>query len=81
MAKAVRLGFLTHVEGQADLATLYRRLITQFVAAEELGFDSGWIAQHQISRTAAPGLGPAPRPSSSSPPSPSAPRASASAPR
>ena len=48
MASAVRLGFLTHVEGQADLATLYRRLITQFVAAEELGFDSGWIAQHHF---------------------------------
>ena len=48
MANAVRLGFLTHVEGQADLATLYRRLITQFVAAEELGFDSGWIAQHHF---------------------------------
>ncbi len=48
MANAVRLGFLTHVEGQADVATLYRRLITQFVAAEELGFDSGWIAQHHF---------------------------------
>ncbi len=48
MANVVRLGFLTHVEGQADLATLYRRLITQFVAAEELGFDSGWIAQHHF---------------------------------
>src|SRR6516165_1677100 len=47
MANAVRLGFLTHVEGHADLATLYRRLITQFVAAE-LGFDSGWIAQHHF---------------------------------
>ena len=48
MTNAIRLGFLTHVEGQADLRTLYRRLIAQFVAAEELGFDSGWIAQHHF---------------------------------
>jgi len=48
MTNAIRLGFLTHVEGQADLHTLYRRLIAQFVAAEELGFESGWIAQHHF---------------------------------
>jgi alkanesulfonate monooxygenase SsuD/methylene tetrahydromethanopterin reductase-like flavin-dependent oxidoreductase (luciferase family) len=48
MPKAIRLGFLTHVEGQADLHTLYRRLIQLFVAAEELGFEVGWIAQHHF---------------------------------
>jgi alkanesulfonate monooxygenase SsuD/methylene tetrahydromethanopterin reductase-like flavin-dependent oxidoreductase (luciferase family) len=48
MANPVRLGFLTHVEGHADLHTLYRRLIELFVAAEELGFDIGWIAQHHF---------------------------------
>jgi alkanesulfonate monooxygenase SsuD/methylene tetrahydromethanopterin reductase-like flavin-dependent oxidoreductase (luciferase family) len=48
MPNAFRLCFLTHVEGHVDLHTLYRRLIELFVAAEELGFEAGWIAQHHF---------------------------------
>jgi alkanesulfonate monooxygenase SsuD/methylene tetrahydromethanopterin reductase-like flavin-dependent oxidoreductase (luciferase family) len=41
-----RLGFLTHVQGQGDLATTYRNAQELFVVADELGFDVGWVAQH-----------------------------------
>jgi len=36
----VRLGFLSHVQGS------YRDAQELFVVADELGFDSGWVAQH-----------------------------------
>ncbi|MCC2033718.1 LLM class flavin-dependent oxidoreductase [Microbacterium allomyrinae] len=53
---AFRLGFLTHVEGGADLAETYRNALELFVAADELGFDSGWVAQHHFGPGAADGL-------------------------
>jgi alkanesulfonate monooxygenase SsuD/methylene tetrahydromethanopterin reductase-like flavin-dependent oxidoreductase (luciferase family) len=44
-----RLGFLTHLENpHADPRTLYRRFVELFVAAEQLGFDAGWVAQHHF---------------------------------
>jgi alkanesulfonate monooxygenase SsuD/methylene tetrahydromethanopterin reductase-like flavin-dependent oxidoreductase (luciferase family) len=43
------LGFLTHVHGEgAEAGQLYRDLVDLFVAAEELGFESGWVAQHHL---------------------------------
>ncbi|MFD5779807.1 LLM class flavin-dependent oxidoreductase [Streptomyces sp. NPDC126933] len=49
-----RLGFLTHVQGRDDdLARTYRNAQELFVAADELGFDVGWVAQHHV----APGGG------------------------
>jgi len=36
-----RLGFLTHVQGRDDPATVYRNAAELFVAADELGFDVG----------------------------------------
>ncbi|MFT3965287.1 MAG: LLM class flavin-dependent oxidoreductase [Sphingobium sp.] len=48
MTNGFRLGFLTHLEGQADLPTLYRNFIQLFKIAEELGFDAGWVAQHHF---------------------------------
>lgn len=44
-----RLGFLTHLHGDQPAAELYPAVIDLFVAAEELGFDSGWVAQHHFS--------------------------------
>ncbi|MEU4093698.1 LLM class flavin-dependent oxidoreductase [Streptomyces sp. NPDC026673] len=48
-----RLGFLTHVQGvpdrDADPARTYRDAQELFVAADELGFDVGWVAQHHVS--------------------------------
>jgi alkanesulfonate monooxygenase SsuD/methylene tetrahydromethanopterin reductase-like flavin-dependent oxidoreductase (luciferase family) len=52
-----RLGFLTHVEGGADVHESYRNALELFVAADELGFDSGWVAQHHFGDDPAGGLG------------------------
>jgi alkanesulfonate monooxygenase SsuD/methylene tetrahydromethanopterin reductase-like flavin-dependent oxidoreductase (luciferase family) len=44
-----KLGFLTHVHGPGkDTATVLRELLEVFTAAEELGFDGGWVAQHHF---------------------------------
>jgi alkanesulfonate monooxygenase SsuD/methylene tetrahydromethanopterin reductase-like flavin-dependent oxidoreductase (luciferase family) len=46
-APRFRLGFLTHVQGRDDdPAAIYRNAVELFVAADELGFDVGWVAQH-----------------------------------
>ncbi|MER5407574.1 LLM class flavin-dependent oxidoreductase [Streptomyces sp. NPDC002769] len=43
------LGFLTHVQGRGDdLARTYRNAQELFVVADELGFDTGWVAQHHV---------------------------------
>ncbi|MDS0135808.1 MULTISPECIES: LLM class flavin-dependent oxidoreductase [unclassified Amycolatopsis] len=44
------LGFLTHVhgEGRVPAGRLYRDLVELFAAAEELGYQSGWVAQHHF---------------------------------
>ncbi|MGW3156497.1 LLM class flavin-dependent oxidoreductase [Streptomyces sp. NPDC001089] len=45
----LRLGFLTHVQGHGDdLAGTYRNAQELFVVADELGFDTGWVAQHHV---------------------------------
>lgn len=45
-----RLGFLTHVQGRGDdWARTYQNAQDLFVAADELGFDVGWVAQHHVS--------------------------------
>jgi alkanesulfonate monooxygenase SsuD/methylene tetrahydromethanopterin reductase-like flavin-dependent oxidoreductase (luciferase family) len=48
MSNPFRLGFLTHLEGHGDPARIYRETIDLFVAAEQLGFDVGWVAQHHF---------------------------------
>jgi len=45
-APRFRLGFLTHVQGRDTPAAVYRNAAELFVAADELGFDVGWVAQH-----------------------------------
>ncbi|MBE1468677.1 LLM class flavin-dependent oxidoreductase [Kibdelosporangium phytohabitans] len=45
----IHLGFLTHVHGEGVPAgPLYRQLVEVFAAAEELGYQSGWVAQHHL---------------------------------
>jgi putative FMN-dependent luciferase-like monooxygenase len=44
----VRLGFLTRLETGADAADSYRIALDLFTMAEELGFDTGWVAQHHF---------------------------------
>lgn len=41
-------GFQTHVHGDAPARELLPGLVDLFVAAEELGFASGWVAQHHL---------------------------------
>jgi alkanesulfonate monooxygenase SsuD/methylene tetrahydromethanopterin reductase-like flavin-dependent oxidoreductase (luciferase family) len=50
MTSRFRLGFLTHVEGHGDLRQVYRDTLELFIAADELGFDVGWVAQHHFKR-------------------------------
>src|SRR5258705_7384872 len=44
----LRLGFLTHLHIGDDAAHSYRLPLELFEIAEELGFDSGWVAQHHF---------------------------------
>jgi putative FMN-dependent luciferase-like monooxygenase len=44
----LRLGFLTHLHVGDDAADSYRIALDLFAAAEELGYDSGWVAQHHF---------------------------------
>ncbi|MEU4227893.1 LLM class flavin-dependent oxidoreductase [Nonomuraea sp. NPDC026600] len=43
-----RLGFLLHLDGDLPPARAYREAIDLFVAAEELGYDSGWVIQRHF---------------------------------
>jgi alkanesulfonate monooxygenase SsuD/methylene tetrahydromethanopterin reductase-like flavin-dependent oxidoreductase (luciferase family) len=44
----LRLGFLTHLHVGEDAADSYRIALDLFQTAEQLGFDSGWVAQHHF---------------------------------
>ena len=44
----LRLGFLTHLHVGADAADSYRIALELFSTAEQLGYDSGWVAQHHF---------------------------------
>lgn len=48
MTKPFRLGFLTHVRGQDDPQRVYAETMEQFMVADQLGFDVGWVAQHHF---------------------------------
>ena len=45
-----RLGFFTRLLDDVPAVDRYRNAIAQFVHAEELGFDTGWVAQHHFHR-------------------------------
>jgi alkanesulfonate monooxygenase SsuD/methylene tetrahydromethanopterin reductase-like flavin-dependent oxidoreductase (luciferase family) len=55
-----RLGFFAYVGGTGDPVVALRETVELFVAAEELGYDSVWVAQHHFSPTV--GRLPAPLP-------------------
>jgi alkanesulfonate monooxygenase SsuD/methylene tetrahydromethanopterin reductase-like flavin-dependent oxidoreductase (luciferase family) len=44
----LRLGFLTHLHVGNDAADSYRIALDLFDTAEQLGFDTGWVAQHHF---------------------------------
>jgi alkanesulfonate monooxygenase SsuD/methylene tetrahydromethanopterin reductase-like flavin-dependent oxidoreductase (luciferase family) len=44
----MRLGFLTHLHIGEDAGDSYRLALELFTIAEELGYDSGWVAQHHF---------------------------------
>ena len=44
----MRLGFLTHLHVGDDAADSYRIALELFATAEQLGFDTGWVAQHHF---------------------------------
>jgi alkanesulfonate monooxygenase SsuD/methylene tetrahydromethanopterin reductase-like flavin-dependent oxidoreductase (luciferase family) len=46
------VGFQTHVHGHAPARELLPGLVDLFVAAEELGLHSGWLAQHHLGNQA-----------------------------
>lgn len=48
MTNPFRLGFLTHLEGSGTPNEIYQNALELFVAADELGFDVFWIAQHHF---------------------------------
>ena len=48
MASAFRLGFMTHLEGTGDPCRIYEETLELSVAAEQLGFDVAWVAQHHF---------------------------------
>ena len=52
MPAPFRLGFLSHLHGPQEPGRLYRDYVELFVAAEDLGFDSAWVAQHHFDASA-----------------------------
>jgi alkanesulfonate monooxygenase SsuD/methylene tetrahydromethanopterin reductase-like flavin-dependent oxidoreductase (luciferase family) len=46
--RRLRLGFLTHLHVGADAANSYSFALELFEAADELGYDTGWVAQHHF---------------------------------
>ncbi|TBU87911.1 LLM class flavin-dependent oxidoreductase [Stutzerimonas kirkiae] len=48
MSGRLRLGFLNRVYSPAFSPQVYQDALELFVVAEELGFDSGWVAQHHF---------------------------------
>ncbi len=46
--RTFRLGFLNRVYAPQFEPRLYQQTLELFEAAEELGFDSGWLAQHHF---------------------------------
>ena len=48
MNRPFRLGFLTHLEGREPPRQIYQETLALFVAADQLGFDVVWVAQHHF---------------------------------
>lgn len=48
MQPNIRLGFLTHTEGTGTAYQIYQDTLALFAAADRLGFDVGWLAEHHF---------------------------------
>lgn len=48
MTRPFRLGFLTHLEGSGPPGQIYQNALEIITAADALGFDAYWIAQHHF---------------------------------
>jgi len=48
MSNRLRLGFLSHLTSGVEPHQLYQDTLDLVVAAEELGFDAFWVAQHHL---------------------------------
>ena len=48
MSQPFRLGFFTHLEGPGAPKQIYQETMELFIAAEQLGFDAVWVAQHHF---------------------------------
>ena len=48
MPNPFRLGFLSHLRGREDAEQAYRENLEIFDAADQLGFDAVWVAQHHF---------------------------------
>jgi alkanesulfonate monooxygenase SsuD/methylene tetrahydromethanopterin reductase-like flavin-dependent oxidoreductase (luciferase family) len=48
MTRSFRLGFLTHLEGAGDPYRIYQETLELCVAADQLGFDAVWLAEHHF---------------------------------
>jgi alkanesulfonate monooxygenase SsuD/methylene tetrahydromethanopterin reductase-like flavin-dependent oxidoreductase (luciferase family) len=48
VSQPFRLGFLTHVEGKGDSRSIYQETLELFKAADEMGYDVGWVAEHHF---------------------------------
>jgi alkanesulfonate monooxygenase SsuD/methylene tetrahydromethanopterin reductase-like flavin-dependent oxidoreductase (luciferase family) len=48
LSQPFRLGFLTHIEGSGDSSLVYEDALQLFAAADEMGFDVGWVAEHHF---------------------------------
>src|ERR687891_497160 len=46
--RRLRLGFFSYLQGSQPHEQIYAETLELFVAADELGFDVGWVAQHHF---------------------------------
>ena len=48
MKQRLQLGFFARCDGEGDSRQIYEDLLAFFVAADQLGFDMGWVAEHHF---------------------------------
>ncbi len=46
--RPLRLGFFSYLDGAGSAAEIYRNVSVLFIRADELGIDTGWVAQHHF---------------------------------
>jgi len=46
--RRLRLGFFSYLDGEGSPSDIYRNVSDLFIRADELGIDTGWVAQHHF---------------------------------